>query len=843
MLMKLRNVIAVAAIALLSLQGAAAGKWIRVNQLGYLPKATKVAVMMSSESASVTKFELVDAFSGKVVYTSTAVKATGEMGQMKSTFRLNFSDFKGQGTFKLKVGDCYSPTFAINGQVYRGTADYVLNYMRQQRCGYNPFQKDSCHTHDGVIVYHPTKEGQHIDARGGWHDAGDLLQYTPTSANAIYQMMFAYEQNPEAFDDHFLANGLPGKNGIPDIIDEIYWGLDWLDRMNPEPGELYNQIADDRDHIGRKLPNNDPADYGFGAGGPRPVYFVSGKPQQRGKFMNATIGAASTAGKFASDFALGSKILKPFYPEFSERIAKKAAPAYQVGIDKPGNNQTVSVVSPYIYEEDNWVDDMELAAIELYCMTGDNKYLGQAVEYGRREPITPWMGADSARHYQWYPFMNMGHYRLAEQSKGRVHDEFIRNFRTGIERVLERGKNHPFLWGVPGIWCSNNLTTAMLTQCILYRQLTGDTTYEEMEGSLRDWLLGCNPWGVSMIVGLPAGGNTPTQPHSQWVFEKIGTTPGGMVDGPVYTTIFNSLKGVNLVSGVNSDGANNYLDLQPGDVVFHDNMADYSTCEPTMDGTASLTFPFSAYEAEGRAQSDIKKDNNVYESYGAIIQANPKLKKLTVVFTADSFTDGAPYIISTLKKMNVKGAFFLTGNCMDMCPAMVRTLINDGHYVGSHSNGHLLYAPWSNRDSLLVTHDEFVADITKSYEKLASFGISKQQAPYFIPPYEYYNETINSWARELGLQLVNFTPGPDSSQDYTTPDMGKRYWSSKALYNRLMNFEKKYTLNGHLLMIHLGTNPLRTDKFYKSLPKIINTLRGKGYEFVSLPELIGLNMQ
>ena len=81
--------------------------------------------------------------------------------------------------------------------------------------------------------------------------------------------------------------------------------------------------------------------------------------------MNATMGAASTAGKFASDFALGSQILKPFYPEFAAKIGAKAKDAYQVGVDKPGNAQTVSVVSPYIYEEDNWVDDMELGAMEL----------------------------------------------------------------------------------------------------------------------------------------------------------------------------------------------------------------------------------------------------------------------------------------------------------------------------------------------------------------------------------------------------------------------------------------------------------------------------------------------
>ena len=78
--------------------------------------------------------------------------------------------------------------------------------------------------HDGYIVYHPTKTGQHIDVRGGWHDATDYLQYTTTSANAIYQMMFAYQENPEAFGDAYDADGLPGANGIPDIVDEIKWG-------------------------------------------------------------------------------------------------------------------------------------------------------------------------------------------------------------------------------------------------------------------------------------------------------------------------------------------------------------------------------------------------------------------------------------------------------------------------------------------------------------------------------------------------------------------------------------------------------------------------------------------
>lgn len=580
--------------------------WIRINQLGYIPRATKVAVLMSRDRVEVREFQLVDASTGKVAFSSKAVQPSGQLQHMKSTYRLNFSDFTKPGKYYIAVnGIAQSPVFAIGGDVYAGTADFVLNYMRQQRCGYNPYLRDSCHQKDAYIKYHPTKDGQRLDVRGGWHDAADLLQYTTTSANAIYQMMFAYQQNPAAFTDRYQANGLEGANGIPDIVDEIYWGLDWLDRMNPEPGEMYNQIADDRDHIGTKLPPDDPADYGYGPNNGRPVYFINGKPQQRGKFLNATMGAASTAGKFASDFALGARVLQPFYPEFAAKIGAKAAQAYQQGIDMPGNAQTVSVVSPYIYEEDNWVDDMELGAAELYWSTSDAKYVTQAMEYGRREPITPWMGADSARHYQWYPFLNMGHYQLVKAGRAtgneRLANEFISNLRTGIQRTLDRAKanNNPFLWGVPGIWCSNNLTTAMLTQCILYRQLTGDRTYEEMEGALRDWLLGCNPWGTSMIVELPATGVYPKAPHSNYVFQNHGMPTGGLVDGPVYTTIFNSLKGVNLTDDMPNVRANTYDLFQPGDVVYHDVAHDYSTNEPTMDGTASLTFPLSFYQIEG----------------------------------------------------------------------------------------------------------------------------------------------------------------------------------------------------------------------------------------------------
>ena len=834
----MKRLVSIALLALAAVQ-TFAGSWVRINQIGYLPEATKVAVFMSNEAVQVNGFELVDAFAGEAVWRSDAVRPMGALGQMKTTCRLDFSALKTDGAYYIKVlssgGETRSEIFPINPKVYDGAADFVLNYMRQQRCGWNPFFKDSCHRKDGIIVGHPDpkKDSTFLDVTGGWHDASDCLQYTTTSANAIYQMMFAYQSNPEAFSDNHLADGTPGRNGIPDIIDEIYWGLKWLDKMNPEPGEMYNQIADDRDHVGMRVPNDDQADYGWGKGEYRPVWFCSGEPQQRGKRgdKNKTTGVASTAGKFASDFAFGAEILKPFYPEFAEKIGAKAQAAYDAGVAKPGVCQTASVVSPYIYEEDNWVDDMELAAYEMYRRTGDKKYRTEAIEYARREPVTPWMGADSARHYQWYPFMNMGHYRIARNFGGKVSAEFIRNIRSGIQRVYERGKDHPFMFGIPGIWCSNNLTSAMLTQCILYRELTGDTTYQEMEGALRDWLLGCNPWGVSMIVEFPKGGIFPTQPHSFIIKYKMGNTTGGLVDGPVYATIFGSLL------GIRTDGGVNYEEFQPGDLVYHDSTHDYSTNEPTMDGTASLTFPLSYYQREGSATAahlTTQTDNNIYQDCG-IIRTDPSVKHIDFVFTAADKADGAERIISTLRKYNIKGGFFFTGEFFEMYPDVVRRLVAEGHYVGSHSYGHLLYAPWGNRDSLLVTKQEFEEDIFKSYKVLREFGIT--DAPYFIPPYEHYNATISSWARQLGLQVINYTPGTLTNGDYTTPEM-KRYFSSKEILGRIWEYERTDPngLNGHIMLIHFGTDPARTDKFYDKLPGLIRELRRKGYSFTPLKD-------
>ncbi|MBK9491568.1 MAG: glycoside hydrolase family 9 protein [Haliscomenobacter sp.] len=810
--------------------------WIRINQLGYLPDDTKVAVLVSKETPQVSSFELCEANTHKVVFTSRNIQTFGPYAAFRSGCRLNFSRFNLQGRFYVRAAGVRSPNFRIASDVYAGTADFILRYMRQQRSGYNPYLKDSCHTQDGYIVYHPdpVKNGTHLDVSGGWHDASDYLQYVATSANATFQMLFAYQQNPGSFGDGHDASGNPIPNGIPDVLDEAKWGLDWLLKMNPAKEEMYNQLADDRDHLKMRLPTLDSVVYDAKHGYSRPVYFVTGKPQGLLRYQNRSKGVASTAGKYASAFALGSRILAPFYPEYAQKLLPKAWDAYEFGRKYPGVCQTAPCRAPYFYEEDNDVDDMELAAAQLFQIAPQrSELLQQASAYGQAEPTTPWMGADTARHYQWYPFVNLGHYLLAQQG-GTTGTQFQQYLKAGIEKVKIRGQNNPFLNGVPFIWCSNNLTVGILTQLHLYHQLSKDDQYQELEAALRDWLFGCNPWGTSMIYGLPADGDTPADPHS--AFTNLYNYPidGGLVDGPIYGSIFGRLIGITMHE------ADEYAEFQSKLVVYHDDYGDYSSNEPTMDGTASLSYILSAYEKAGKTAASTAQ----HDVFGSIQRLDPSQPVVYLSFTGHEYGEGTAFILRSLKKAGVKASFFLTGDFLRN-PAFkksIKKMVKEGHYLGPHSDKHLLYCDWGKRDSLLLTRAQFTQDLQANLRALQGFQV-KTPLPYFMPPYEWYNEQIVDWSTEQGLQVINFTPLTGTNADYTTPTMAN-YRSSETLYQGLLDFEKNdpQKLNGAVVLIHLGTDPARKDKLYARLPDLIRDLREKGYRFAGEDGLVTLHI-
>jgi hypothetical protein len=221
---------------------------------------------------------------------------------------------------------------------------------------------------------------------------------------------------------------------------------------------------------------------------------------------------------------------------------------------------------------------MEWGAAELFRATANPAYLAEAKHYARLAGAESWMGRPRSSHYQFYPFVNLGHYRL----HGLVDRDFQQRlegwYREGIERCAEAVCDHPFGIGVPFIWCSNNLLVGLVTQCWCYGRMSGDGRYREFLARHLDWLLGRNPWGTSMVTG--AGAVFPKNVHLMTTRLTGRAVTGALVDGPVREQIFKSLNGVSLTE------PDPLAPFQDSRAVYHDDAQDYSTNEPTMDGTA-----------------------------------------------------------------------------------------------------------------------------------------------------------------------------------------------------------------------------------------------------------------
>jgi endoglucanase len=605
--------------------------YVRVNQLGFSTRDIKTAIAFSRRPLP-GSFRVINSATNQVEFEGPTVPIAGGWGQFDHHGELNFSELEVEGSYFIQltttgatsaapVSAVNSPRFVINSRPYADVPDQLLEFMRQQRCGYNPFVDEACHTFDGRTAYGPEPAGTYLNATGGWHDAGDQLKYLLTTSNATAQMLLAYQlattnrsesiyrkerkegakgrkderrrapNSPAAkvFADRFNDLGQPAANGIPDILDEARWGLEWMLRLHPAPDQLYHQVADDRDHKGFRLPQKETVDYGWGAGSYRVVYFADGRPQGLKQYQSESNGVANLAGRYAAAMALGYQIWKDERlwnnslgrSGFAEKLLRAGEQVYALGQTKEGVQQGNSYGAPYRYAETTWADDMEWGAAELLRATGQSRYRGDARRYALMAAAESWMGRAEAGHYQYYPFMNLGHFRLYDLVDTQFKKQLAAYYREGLDRCSRAGENNPYGAGVPFIWCSNNLMVALATQCEAYEQMSGDTRYRKFAAKQRDWLLGRNPWGVSMFTGIPQNGVSPKDVHlfGNAILKRM--VRGGLVDGPVYRRVFQSLRGVTIRE------PDPFAAFQDDGAVYHDDINDYSTNEPTMDGTAS----------------------------------------------------------------------------------------------------------------------------------------------------------------------------------------------------------------------------------------------------------------
>jgi hypothetical protein len=511
---------------------AAEHAWIRVNQVGYLPSDPKIAILSSDEPLA-GEFRVGE-------FAASVGDDQGAWGPFAHNYRLDFTAVRDPGKYRIAFNKIESPPFAIGDDAYAAVPKQLLEFMRLQRCGDNPVTGLKCHQHDAFDA----DTGEQFDMIGGWHDAGDRIKHMITTSYCVAAL--------------FLA----------DAQDEARHGAELVKKTHPSPDAIYVQIGDDRDHLPpSRLWHDDATDYGRGPGGPRAAWRATGQPEGP-KHKNQSSGLASLAGRSSAAMTLAGDL-------------DAARSLYELAEAHPGNAMSVPVRAPYYYGESTYFDDLEWAAIELYIATHDEKYLDAAIRYARQAGVNLWMGRDRHGHYEFFPYVNLAHWRLAPHCKPDVQAELAQFYRDGLERLRERAEKNPYRVGTPLVWCSTNDVTALATQAVLYEQMTGDARYRSLAAEARDWLFGRNPWGVSFVIGVPEGGRAASKPHHLFHKLKNHLPVGGVVDGPVYKDINDGLK-------FEPFGDDDLARFQSDEAVYHDLYADFSTNEPIIDGTVSL---------------------------------------------------------------------------------------------------------------------------------------------------------------------------------------------------------------------------------------------------------------
>lgn len=556
---------------------------IRINLQGY-PMAMPKSAIILSKVAIENPILILKEENGSIIGDFKGISHQKPWHPFAHNYIVDFSSFQKEGEYKfeLKGSEIVSSVFSIG--VYPKWQEDVVSFIRTQRCGFNPYTKEFCHQKDGLSFFGIKPDSARIDATGGWHDAGDQLKYLITGSNTTARLLMAYQMKPASFRDEYNTRGLKGSNNLPDILDEAKWGLEWILKLHPSPNELYHQVADDRDHLGFKLPHEEKADYGWGPNSFRPVYFATGKPQGLNKYKSQATGIANLAGRSAATLSMAYEVFSTYkdYKVFAKVCLQAAQELYAMGKKQEGYQQGNSFGAPYRYEENTWADDMEWAAASLYKVTKKQNFLLDARKYAKMIGVWSWMERDTASHYEMYPFVNMGHYALWQVGTAKDKKQVAQYYAHNLEKIQKKANENPYGVGHLFIWCSNNLAAAVATQAMLFEEMTGSKKYRPLMQNHVNWLLGLNPWHSSMITDIPENADTPTDVHMPFWRILKKSIKGSLVDGPLWSTIHDKMIGIHISE------PDEYAHLQPKHIKYWDDWADYSTNEPTLDGSAEL---------------------------------------------------------------------------------------------------------------------------------------------------------------------------------------------------------------------------------------------------------------
>ena len=513
--------------------------FVAVNQAGYAPDGLKIAVYPTASTGNGTAWTLVDPATGDSVYAGFTAPGKADDASGDTVSVIDFTRFNTPGTYVLRVNDAVSVPFQIADGLYGPLTVDALRYFYLNRSG---IELDAAHAGDDyarpaghvtdadIACWSGNAAGRdfppcdyRVDGSGGWYDAGDFGKYVVNAGIAAWTLNNLYELNPDAVPDGALNIPESG-NGVPDVLDEARWEVDWMLRMQVPDGQPNAGMAHHKLH-GLQwdgLPALPPTDFEVD----NPNHGRYAMPVSTAATLNLAAAAAQCA-----------RLWRPFDEAFAERCLSAAEKAYAAAQQNPDVYYDPGVPGNGggAYDDQNVSDEFLWAAAELYVTTGEQTYLDDALANPEFANADAWEGGAQDGMY-WGDLSIPGVIALATGAN--VPDEVQQTARTYIAAIAghfadqqaREGYRTPladYAWG-----SNSDALNKALVMAYAY-QFTGESVFRDGVLLTMDWMLGRNALNHSFVSGY--GTNTMQHPHHR-VWANLGEfpapPPGALAGGP-----------------------------------------------------------------------------------------------------------------------------------------------------------------------------------------------------------------------------------------------------------------------------------------------------------------------
>lgn len=601
----------------------AGGSLVRIDQLGFMPGAPKVAELMTAHAVPRTRFVVQSARGHVVLRGRVGASGGGWNARFRFVYRLDLSALRRAGRYRVVVPSLHarSPLFRVAPAqaLYAGAAANEVLFFRAQRDGAGaaggPLGRQPSHLLDAsATVYSQPSTAQlangkfaatgaHADVSGGWFDAGDYLKFAETTSFADTLMLWTERAHPGV---------------VPGLAAEARVGIDWLEHVyDPQTGTLVYQVGLGDGNGGSLLGDHDlwrlpQRDDSLHAPPGSPAYYVKNRPAFAAGGPSAPL-SPNLAGRMAAAFGLCAQVYRASDPAYADRCLGYGEAVYAQA--QTTGVKALLTASPHsYYPEASWRDDMSLGATELY------RALAAAPNPGSFQQSDPVFYLDQAGY--WADQYAAGN--AADQDSMNLYDvEALTDYDLGLAlrnppaatdvptdpkslaadlrdqlRIGIRAAAHyPFGLANPNTW-TDSVTHALgySISAQLYDQLTSSRKYAAFAQHQLDWVLGSNPWGSSFVVG--AGSVFPHCLQHQ-VANLAGSLTGhgslllgAAVAGPTARSDLGALGAPDGYRRCNASAA--FLRFDGHGAVYRDDVRSAATSEPSDDAAALALLAFAA---------------------------------------------------------------------------------------------------------------------------------------------------------------------------------------------------------------------------------------------------------